>query len=590
MDGEGRKRRKRKRTVRAKLYNTKKGRILKIRNKTYRIAKNVKMPQIRRLLQDQAVEIYPQLKESIEQEQREKILKEKEAEDIKVLKNIETQVVANKDPALFQKLQRINRPELLKLANALALTVGKPAGLSSYRVGELRDFLLKNNVRLDEGHNDKSSDGKDEIDEDIRPLSIPKKKPKSSPEPPPSKEDLEEIFRRESQLLNELERDIDFGESLGKGKGRWKGLSNLQIDRMMKKYPEYLGTISHDEFLSRILPHVGEKTRGCCIINTDPRNKPGQHWQALYWDGRPNGDHEIDFFDSYGDKIKSNDRLLRDIKSLASKLSSDSYLKLKENRIRYQSDSSDECGFFCMKFCIDRLHGRPFRDASGFSQIVKGEAQIAKFKHQLGFGYIESFSPTVHRQRGEAAFYTYYPPGVRKYLIDEPITSLKIGRQPISGGINKALNILTVGGWERAKKDVGFADAFHLYLIINGKYRLERNHVIEMYPYKPNSNEEILSLDPVAKHVTIREFLERTAAKVGPELQRYNAASNNCQIAVIQFLQSNGLLTPEASKFIKQDIEKVVSKLPWYSEWVAKKITDTAHIGDKLVHGTNRKR
>jgi len=37
------------------------------------------------------------------------------------------------------------------------------------------------------------------------------------------------------------------------------------------------------------------------IINTEPNSEPGQHWQAVYIDARPEGDQSVEFYDSYGD-------------------------------------------------------------------------------------------------------------------------------------------------------------------------------------------------------------------------------------------------------------------------------------------------
>ena len=174
------------------------------------------------------------------------------------------------------------------------------------------------------------------------------------------------------------------------------GLSNVEIDKMMKKYPEYLGTISHDQI--HTLP-IKPLSRGCFIINTDPSTKSGRHWQAVYFDARLGGEKEIDFYDSYGDAPDGT--ILRGLKWLAEKLNNNGYLKFKVNRVVKQGDTNN-CGFFCMQFLIDRLNGKHFTNASGFDDHLKGEKDIEKFKLQMGYGqfsYLSSFGkyqPHIH--------------------------------------------------------------------------------------------------------------------------------------------------------------------------------------------------
>jgi hypothetical protein len=410
-----------------------------------------------------------------------------------------------------------------------------------------------------------------------------------------SQEQAREISPEKTGKIPELAKKgklkppkMDKKKAVGQGKigSSSKGMSDEEIDKVMDKYPEYLGTISHDEIKSKILPEVKPRSRFCFVINTDPRNKPGQHWQAFYIDGRPEGEHEIDFFDSYADKM--DDKLLKDIKLLADKVAANGYLKLKENGIELQNSKSSNCGWFCCQFLIDRLRGKPFPEASKFHDSMRGEASVENFKKQHGgFNrYIASF------QEGEALpqFYTYYPPSVRKYMTDEPITSLKVARIPISKTLTKILDTVSVGGWSGALKQFGYDTAFHLFFIINGKYRLERNHTITMFPYAKANDEESITV-PVRPGLTIKSFLENTAQKIGPSLQRYDGRSNNCQIYILQNLSANGMSSPSVTKFVDQNIQQVIQKLPWYSRWlgsVAKGVTDTAHLAEHAFKGTGQ--
>jgi len=106
---------------------------------------------------------------------------------------------------------------------------------------------------------------------------------------------------------------------LGEGRSNDdRGMSDVEINKLMKKIPDYIDTIAHDQMKSKILPYVKSQSRGACIINTDPASKAGQHWQALYWNAHPEGSNSIEFYDSFGDECDK--RLLKDIKQLADKL------------------------------------------------------------------------------------------------------------------------------------------------------------------------------------------------------------------------------------------------------------------------------
>lgn len=387
------------------------------------------------------------------------------------------------------------------------------------------------------------------------------------------------------QVKSEVETQQDLNNQIIKVGGKLdRGMTNIEIDKVMDKLPGYLGTICHDEFKSKILPNVEEKSRGACIINTDPSYKDGTHWQCLYWDARPEGDHEIDWFDSYGDKIDK--KLLNCVKELATTLNAEAHLKFKENRVRYQGDSNN-CGPFCMKFIIDRYDGKPFKHASGYdtsdkviNDVKYGEKNIEKFK----FKYIPSYKQEhIGGNIITGEYYSYWPPQVQKYIKsigDELITDLKVGRYPLSKNISTILRLVTFGGFDRAKKELGYDNMFHVFLIINNKYVLERNHVTTMKEYSPHENEEQIVVN-VAQNQNIQDFMDNTASRYGPQLQRYSASNNNCQDFVIQALASNGLLNESISAFVKQDIEKLFKKLPWYSKFLSDLATDFAHKIEK---------
>lgn len=61
-------------------------------------------------------------------------------------------------------------------------------------------------------------------------------------------------------------------------------------------------------------------------------------------------------------------------------------LQVKINKIRYQRMNSNNCGYFAMKFLIDRYQGKHFKEITGFNDfanILESEEQIKKFKKKI---------------------------------------------------------------------------------------------------------------------------------------------------------------------------------------------------------------
>ena len=65
------------------------------------------------------------------------------------------------------------------------------------------------------------------------------------------------------------------------------------------------------------------------------------------------------------------------------------YPQYKINKVRNQRANSDTCGYHACKFIIDRINKIKYKDASGFSNILKSESNIRKLKEKVkAFGYM----------------------------------------------------------------------------------------------------------------------------------------------------------------------------------------------------------
>lgn len=207
-----------------------------------------------------------------------------------------------------------------------------------------------------------------------------------------------------------------------------------------------------------------------------------------------------------------------------------------------------------------------------------------KVKYATG-GLIEDVVEGVHKLidwwTGSAV-----PPKVAKFLKehgDEKITSLSIGRAPISKVVDVAVDVISAGKFGQVKKKIGFDQMFHLYLIVNNKYIFEKNELFNVDSYSKKKDEEQLQV-PLNKDITISEFLKK--ASTGDEknfFRNYNAFRNNCQDLILKLLRSNGLLNESLSKFIKQDIEQLVKEIGGGTVETAKEVTDTGSLINRLL-------
>jgi hypothetical protein len=101
------------------------------------------------------------------------------------------------------------------------------------------------------------------------------------------------------------------------------------------------------------------------IVNTDPHNKPGEHWIGLYKEGEM-----LNFFDSFGRGIKE---FGEPFASIMNDFASD--LKLVTNRMQYQDVFYDTCGRWTYYYIFSKICGRV--DFKEFTQdTVSNEIEL----------------------------------------------------------------------------------------------------------------------------------------------------------------------------------------------------------------------
>ncbi|RZI45297.1 hypothetical protein [Candidatus Finniella inopinata] len=397
-----------------------------------------------------------------------------------------------------------------------------------------------------------------------------------------------------------------------------EGLSETDINQIMKAHRYFLGTIASDEVKDLKIPRT--KPFGF-VMNTDKRGSHGTHWIAIYGCGNPKkGSPSLEYYDSFANE--PSEQFMEDAKWIGQHMKSPSLIKFKQNRIIDQSADTTNCGYFATNFLINRFNGFPFREITLYDNHLKSEKNIEKWKNKLniepfqhlqGAGIIDTLRTVFTGVR------TDWPPSVRRWRDQhgtEKIINVTIVREPINSVIDKALNIISFGGWDKAKAKYSYDDLFHLFMILDFKgkspytqptasddgnsvdgakpggaeetsvvddARLEKNQTVEMRKNNHKKYNDVLEL---SANISLNEFLNNAKNEYGSKLFKYDAATNNCQVFIFQMLDASGLWNKELSNFVMQDAERVLKELHPGVKKIMDTITDVADRGDALLNGS----
>jgi hypothetical protein len=94
----------------------------------------------------------------------------------------------------------------------------------------------------------------------------------------------------------------------------------------------------------------------------------------------------------------------------------------------------------------------------------------------------------------------------------------------------------------------------------------------------------------VGKPITLQQFIKNGIDAFGTvkEFVRYDPVTNNCQRFISTLLKASAMLTPELSKFINQDAEKLLTSN--FARKVGKAVTDVAAGVSQLTGGKKEKK
>ena len=208
------------------------------------------------------------------------------------------------------------------------------------------------------------------------------------------------------------------------------------------------------------------------------------------------------------------------------------------------------------------------------------ELSVEKLKHDLN--QPETLSESMKQfseamLRGSNNYTTQVIDLIKKYG-DNPIMKMEIKRSPVRKMVVKALDVLSLGKFE---KENPYDTLWHLYILLTlddgNILRLEKNSVLSLkLNAKDDEHTESMAVEyPKDRLITLNTILEKTRQYMGKKYFLYNAKGNNCQDFLRSVLVSNDLGTPDEIAFIKQSTRDIFNKSPDYLRRFALFTTNT---------------
>lgn len=115
----------------------------------------------------------------------------------------------------------------------------------------------------------------------------------------------------------------------------------------------------------------------CCVANTDPHDRPGQHWVAFVFDA----DAACEYFDPYGMPLETYPALYKRMRHVAASSSISSPV---------QPPLSSTCGHFCIYYLCCRSRG-----VSPASIVTRLQAIPVRARDSFVLDYVRSLTFTL---------------------------------------------------------------------------------------------------------------------------------------------------------------------------------------------------
>ncbi len=174
---------------------------------------------------------------------------------------------------------------------------------------------------------------------------------------------------------------------------------------------------------------------------------------------------------------------------------------------------------------------------------------------------------------------------------NQQVVKLWLAKKPVLKPVQKVLNILSFGKYEKTKKDLNYDDVTHNYLIFQlrdgSKWVIERNHAVQFRPAKSNDFKSQIIEIPLSKALTAKEMIN-TASRNDKDFWKYDPKSKNCQLFTSEVINRNQLMPkdPKVYKEVEpQNAGTLLDSLPPQTKAIPKLVTNIAGSVDRLITG-----
>jgi hypothetical protein len=201
---------------------------------------------------------------------------------------------------------------------------------------------------------------------------------------------------------------------------------------------------------------------------------------------------------------------------------------------------------------------------------------------------VDAFSQVGHQEQ---------PRQIREYIEqygDLVVDKIVLHRTPIDSNINNLMNVISLGQFERNKRDLNIDNMFHLFMTVtlkgkSGETVLEKNQTMSIADFNNRDGSEALE-SPFHPNINLKAFFRNGIEYLkgeGLEPYNYNGQDNNCQVFLAALLKGNALDDDEEMKFILQDTNYIVGNINGATKNIMTAGIDLAQFTNILIHGAS---
>ena len=218
------------------------------------------------------------------------------------------------------------------------------------------------------------------------------------------------------------------------------------------------------------------------------------------------------------------------------------------------------------------IQGSGAKETFCFQRSSKGSGVMDVFKRETS----KSFSPSDRAL-------------ISKHS-DDKVYRITLFRYPVQSAIQSLMGLYTQGRLKKGMKELNYDTLFHLGMIVNQDYVLEKQATPMFYKRTKflneiqNKNPEVLNVN-VKVNVTIGELVSNAKQFMGEsKFTNYNSVTNNCQVFISSILSANKINNEATDRFVKQEIKQLLNS-ERSLKYIGKVATDAGAVLDRVMNG-----